>query len=83
MTRSMIVCDREFSFPIDLSHEIAVCLTGDKNGPRLAANQVQLLLHSYEIARLTINDTHYYYHEKMNELRADPLRYKVGDIDGI
>ena len=71
-TRSMIVCGRQLSFPIDLSHETAVCLTGNEKWTETyAANQAQLLLHSREIAHLLIDETCCYHQEKMNELRPD------------
>ena len=81
ITRSMIVCGKEFTFPIDFSRETAICLTGDKQWTETyAVNQARLLLHSRKIASLPINETHSYHREKMNEHKPDPLRYEVGNF---
>ena len=45
-----------------------------------AANQARLLLHSREITTLLIDQTRAYHRGRMNQLRPDPLQYKVGDL---
>ena len=81
ITRIMIVCGCQWSFPIDVSHATAVRLTRDKKWADIyAANQARVLLHSDEIASLLIDQTRAYHREKMNQLRPDPLQYKVGDL---
>ena len=81
ITRSMIVCGRQFSFPIDFGHETAVCITGNKKWTETyATNQARLQLHSREIEHLLIDQNRSYHRERMNELRPDPLQYEVGDL---
>ena len=74
IARSMIVCGRQWIFPIDFSQASTVRLTGDEKwADTYAANHAKLLLHSREIASLLIDQTRAYHREKMNQLRPDPL----------
>ena len=74
ITCSMIVYGREFTFPIDFSHETVIRLTSNKQwAETYAANQAWLLLHSCEVASLLIGETCSYHREKMNKLKPDPL----------
>ena len=79
ISRSMIVCGRDFAFPIDFSHDTAVRLTGDKKwAETFAAKQAHLLLHSREIAKLVIDETRALHREKMNARRLNPREYNAG-----
>ena len=74
IAHSMIVCGRQFSFPIDFSHETAVRLPGDKKWTEIyAVNQGQILLYIHEIAHLFIDEAYSWHCKKINELRSDPL----------
>ena len=80
ISRSMIVCGRDFAFPIDYSHDKASRLTGDaKWADTFAAKQAKLLLHSREIAKLIIQETRELHRERMIARRPDPRQYEVGD----
>ena len=81
ITRSLIVCGVEFTFPIDFSHETAIRLTGNKQWTETyAANQARLLLHGRKIASFLISETRSCHWEKMNKHKPDPLRYEVGNF---
>ena len=81
ITRSMLVCVREFSLSIDFSHKTLICLTGNKKWTETyAANQARLLLHSCEITSLLLNETCSHHQTKTNELKPGPLGCKVGSI---
>ena len=79
-SRCLVICGREFSFPIDFSASTAVCLTSDKKWLKsYAAQQAELLSSARAVAKLVIEEVRAYHRERMNALRPDPRLYRVGD----
>ena len=61
---AMVITGRDFSFPIDFSHEKAVQLTITKKwADAYAARQGRLLLHTREIDALCIDELRSYHYE--------------------
>ena len=59
ISRSLVVCGREFTFPIDFSPGVAIHLTSDKKNwvESFAASQASLLLNARAVAKLLIEHT--------------------------
>ena len=78
---SLIVREREFTFPIDFSTTVAVCITVHKKWiESFIAKQALLLKYDRKITKILISKHCVYHHDWINHLRPDPREYQVGDI---
>ena len=78
--RSLVVCGREFTFPIDFSAKTAVRLTSSKKWiESFAAEQARLLKSSRAVAKLLIEELCACHQVRINDLRPDPKEYVIGD----
>ena len=77
----MLVCSRDFSFPINYSSEQAIRLTYDKKWiDTYAARQAELMQSSRAAACLLFDEVCLYHRERINALRPNPRVFNEGDI---
>ena len=81
ISRSLVVCGREFTFPIDFSSAQAVRLTTDKKWiESYAASQADLMKCMRAVATLLVETVRSYHRERVNRLRPDPRIFAIDSI---
>ena len=81
ISRSLLVCGREFTFPINFSSEQAVRLTTDRKWiESYAANQAFLMIHMRAVATLLVAEVRLYHRERINRLRPEPRVFEIGSL---
>ena len=80
ISRSLLVTGREFSFPIDFSHEQHQILTSTpRKVASFAAEQATLLECGQKLAKELVQVQRDWHREYINQRRPDPRQYAIGD----